>query len=601
MGLSTSARRKASAAPVTTAATERLIRACRGGDAIDDLLEAGANAGKLVPSVSFGTAVHWAAYNDAVDATALSALLRSVGGAAALTTRSCVVGDAFGAEFDLARMEMLDASPLVWAVCNPKASKDKILALLRAAPDRDSWKAPSNLYLECAGDVAAKVGCAPAWSAALVEFLGAGAEDEAKIAKSNAAEKRAKARANRRQAATHGRTTAESVFAAMGQFFLEDDEEAFVEALDAYLASNPGSTVDDVFAGDKMPRYRFVKRVTLAWYAALDTHPECLRVLLERGADPQWVNEEGYSVLDKALDVALRYARNESLDYVRERGGAVADLVGTAETKMVNIQISKIAASQWPAAKAREVIARAFRGELHPEELPHEMSYGKNVDMLTRILKERFRLPEAVAFESFCVHPEGIPRSSHDNVRRALFDAIQPDDVVFFVSHRWLRPDATPAHPDNEEKSKHAAIVEAISRISRETFPGKNIWMWVDYSCIDQDNRLEAVRGIMSLPLTVLASDAFLALVSPDYSSRAWCLSEVSYAATGFIPQFFASVPSGELVTPPNVGDDIDPRTGSLTVQDDRPLIDILFHTMRKIKTDDGGAVLRKRKGAAAL
>ena len=60
--------------------------------------------------------------------------------------------------------------------------------------------------------------------------------------------------------------------------------------------------------------------------------------------------------------------------------------------------------------------------------------------------------------------------------------------------------------------------------------PKSKIYLWVDFSSMDQDNVSEIVKCVNALPLFVQCCDAFVTLEHDEYFNRAWCLIECRFA-----------------------------------------------------------------------
>ena len=52
----------------------------------------------------------------------------------------------------------------------------------------------------------------------------------------------------------------------------------------------------------------------------------------------------------------------------------------------------------------------------------------------------------------------------------------------------------------------------------------EQLYLWLDFSSIDQDDEDGLVRGVNSLALYVCSSDAFVSIDHADYFDRGWCL-----------------------------------------------------------------------------
>jgi len=84
--------------------------------------------------------------------------------------------------------------------------------------------------------------------------------------------------------------------------------------------------------------------------------------------------------------------------------------------------------------------------------------------------------------------------------------------VVVFISHRWLRPSLNPeeAHPDSVDGVKYQAILTAAHKLKASVKDKNQIYIWIDYFSIDQDNAALKKAGIRSLPAYVENSDILL-------------------------------------------------------------------------------------------
>ena len=100
---------------------------------------------------------------------------------------------------------------------------------------------------------------------------------------------------------------------------------------------------------------------------------------------------------------------------------------------------------------------------------------------------------------------------------------------VIFLSHRWLRPQQL--HPDDEEQTKYRDIMNACELYCQKYKVSlEKLYLWVDYSCIDQRCPNIKIRSIQSLPFYILMSDGFIAIDHRDYMTRAWCMLEINSA-----------------------------------------------------------------------
>ena len=175
---------------------------------------------------------------------------------------------------------------------------------------------------------------------------------------------------------------------------------------------------------------------------------------------------------------------------------------------------------------------------------------------------DRFRF---ISLNELIAHNE-FPRSPLDNDRTALMSRHDLlNAFVVFVSHTWLRGSQhTPGftgirHPDREDNEKYKLTVEALIKIHRIYAPAfEDIWVWMDYGCINQNNNPSDSYNILSdviylsdCLLTPIVDDnantwsydpnKFNALTdyrSPSFFrgshcflNRAWCRLEMFFAA----------------------------------------------------------------------
>jgi hypothetical protein len=149
-------------------------------------------------------------------------------------------------------------------------------------------------------------------------------------------------------------------------------------------------------------------------------------------------------------------------------------------------------------------------------------------------------------FEAF----GAIPRSL-DGLAVAC-GALPEDAVIVLVSHRWLRPTATPAHPDDEIGSKFAQIKSLVAAATRSGTCGSSagedssrpIFAWIDFASIEQDDGAKLIKGVNSLPLYVQCADIFISLSDHvEYYERAWCRLECLFAKASYetssLPQLY--------------------------------------------------------------
>jgi hypothetical protein len=159
------------------------------------------------------------------------------------------------------------------------------------------------------------------------------------------------------------------------------------------------------------------------------------------------------------------------------------------------------------------------------------------------------------------------------------------------VSHRWLRPSLDPAlaHPDGPNAEKARAINE-FSHWRRQWVLHRHgfipeIFYWIDYSCIDQENPGDAVP---LLPLWVACCERFLRIETADYDERTWCRVEPLLSYVFSFADHHVSIGLDFRYRWPHFGEEagrpiLDPRGGKLTNPDDMrlilPLVDVATRT----------------------
>ena len=135
---------------------------------------------------------------------------------------------------------------------------------------------------------------------------------------------------------------------------------------------------------------------------------------------------------------------------------------------------------------------------------------------------------------------KSLPRSNETDRITDAKDIDPNNDVLFFVSHRWLRP--REGDPDDHARSKARALSQfAIwwaeydhMKEKRLNSPNK-VYFWLDYACIEQDNRELMNAGISSLPLYASTCGSIVECMkttsmNDEYYTRAWCMVEAAIA-----------------------------------------------------------------------
>ena len=157
--------------------------------------------------------------------------------------------------------------------------------------------------------------------------------------------------------------------------------------------------------------------------------------------------------------------------------------------------------------------------------------------------------------------------------------ALGPKDRVLFFSQRWLTPSPrSAATPDDAEGTKYKQIVASCSAYAElNSIDENNIYIWLDFSSVDQDDDDELIKGVNSLALYVCSSDAFISIDHADYFNRGWCLMECMFADAAKAPRY--TLTKDNELKPMDINMRLEckvPAEGSFTVESDREIMKVL-------------------------
>eukprot|EP00928_Gymnodinium_smaydae_P023473 TRINITY_DN19360_c0_g3_i1.p1 TRINITY_DN19360_c0_g3~~TRINITY_DN19360_c0_g3_i1.p1 ORF type:complete len:745 (+),score=63.99 TRINITY_DN19360_c0_g3_i1:110-2344(+) len=200
-----------------------------------------------------------------------------------------------------------------------------------------------------------------------------------------------------------------------------------------------------------------------------------------------------------------------------------------------------------------------------------------------RTLKQLQYIPRSS--EGFTVTLQDILQDRLSREEPLLCPKGNPVLQVYMVSHTWCSKAHQPggkiypelAHPDDENCTKAKSLI-AFGEYTYEQF-GREVFFWIDYCCIDQD---DVRAGVRSLPLYVCCCSSFLVLYSVGYETRAWTLLEqCMFAGVGTKPAITALSVDGSFFPDMKLGADgketrralVDPALGVLSDEVDRELI----------------------------
>ena len=184
-----------------------------------------------------------------------------------------------------------------------------------------------------------------------------------------------------------------------------------------------------------------------------------------------------------------------------------------------------------------------------------------------------------------------IPRRSFRNREQhhVPVTSLGPAAKVLFFSQRWLTPSPrSKASPDDAPGgTKYKQLMAACEAYMTEQGVSEaDLYIWLDYSSVDQDDDTLLVKGVNSLALYVCSSDAFISIEHADYFDRGWCLMECMFADASKTPRYIYTKDSTLKVL--NVDMKLQNKTpieGSFTVESDRAIMKVLSLVANSITT----------------
>lgn len=76
--------------------------------------------------------------------------------------------------------------------------------------------------------------------------------------------------------------------------------------------------------------------------------------------------------------------------------------------------------------------------------------------------------------------------------------------------------------PDDAQSTKLRQVLAAAGHVAvLRGVPLERVYLWVDYSVVDQDNPMP---GVQALPIYVACSEEFVYIEHEAYWERAWCV-----------------------------------------------------------------------------
>ncbi len=104
--------------------------------------------------------------------------------------------------------------------------------------------------------------------------------------------------------------------------------------------------------------------------------------------------------------------------------------------------------------------------------------------------------------------------------------------LPIFFSHRWLRTQgmADEHRPDGVDNPKARCLAEFGRWYENYWAAGSGmqveVFLWIDYACVDQNPGLPHDAAIAALPLYIASCQAVVTWQTPDFDRRCWPMLE---------------------------------------------------------------------------
>jgi hypothetical protein len=324
--------------------------------------------------------------------------------------------------------------------------------------------------------------------------------------------------------------------------------------------------------------------------------PECMYFLQKKGGKISLVNSLGFNTVDYAFDSLDMYEDNSLLDVLRKTKTG-KQIVKACEIKRTTIKVIDSFYKGDNAFELRQKYKQYMRKGVPDDN-------GGDDGISVEIMNEFFADMTVVPFSEFKGRPQGVPPSD-DHLAVKIQDL--PDTAfVLYFSQRWLQPnkDAKLANPDNNNQIKYAQIQKLVKMIAaRDSLVEDDIYLWIDFSCIDQSHDEEKQKGIQSIPFFIGQCDYFISMADTEYWHRAWCRLETIFASKiGVAWNVFKHGTVEEV----NWRDAVeylhlDPNLGHMTMEEDKQRIaQLCLISRHHMQQEDSGEDHRQRRKSMA-
>ncbi|KAJ0358361.1 hypothetical protein COL26b_014498 [Colletotrichum chrysophilum] len=300
-----------------------------------------------------------------------------------------------------------------------------------------------------------------------------------------------------------------------------------------------------------------------------------IREMIDAGADLTLRDTSGYS----ALDFAVYSGDGQTQDILIE---ALQRQLGQDEVEQHRLE-----------STLRKGYRELFQEVLRPVllEADNRSSIKRLRQVYARTLAtdeekaHQFDAFKYVRFSDFARHGK-LPKSS-ENLTRRFGDDDDEDLYVIFMSYTWSKKKRVGEFsPDDMENTKYHQMMSALESFLLEHpyVDPKTVGIWLDWACIDQDNRDIQARGVAVLPMCVAQCNAMISVTEDNYYERAWCCVEVitiralerSYHAHGWYKFEYDARQERKVLRDGRVTEELSVVSAKVTVESDRPKLEFL-------------------------
>ncbi|KAI1874629.1 hypothetical protein JX265_004837 [Neoarthrinium moseri] len=252
-----------------------------------------------------------------------------------------------------------------------------------------------------------------------------------------------------------------------------------------------------------------------------EEYRQYLQIIVDEGVDLNRYDEQGYSALDYAM--------------YNEHTGMQDVITNGLRKEMSPAAITELQLAATLKKHYREIFQEHLRPELsRGGEDCIENVRRRYAEVLIKDETKRslFDSLNMVAYSDFldCGRLPAFTdqkTQSFDRIKHLQAHDVAAKPFVVFLSYRWRPTENEEARtgPDDSLQTQYSRMCSAIEALiqQRSEIEKENVYIWVDFACIDQENK---DPGIAALPVVVAQCDAMISVVESGYFGRAWCAVE---------------------------------------------------------------------------